>query len=182
MCGIAGVISRYPLSSVQTDQVRRIQGFLTHRGPDGEGCFGSEHVLLMMRRLSIIDLASGWQPLYNEDRSLALIANGEIYNFIELRRDLEASGHRFSTGSDCETILHLYEDFGAAFVSHLRGMYAFALWDSRARRLILGRDRMGEKPLYYGRTGSALVFASELKALRAAPGFEPEIDLASVAA
>jgi asparagine synthase (glutamine-hydrolysing) len=165
MCGIAGVISRYPLSSVQTDQVRRIQGFLAHRGPDGAGWFGSEHVLLMMRRLSIIDLASGWQPLYNEDRSLALIANGEIYNFIELRRDLEASGHRFSTGSDCETILHLYEDFGAAFVSHLRGMYAFALWDSRARRLILGRDRMGEKPLYLARVGEALYFSSELKAL-----------------
>src|ERR1700737_2776279 len=98
MCGIAGVISRYPLSSVQTDQVQRIQGFLTHRGPDGAGSFGSEHVLMMMRRLSIIDLASGWQPLYNEDHSLVLIANGEIYNFIELRRDLEASGHRFSTG------------------------------------------------------------------------------------
>src|ERR1700730_12475278 len=145
MCGIAGVISRYPLSSVQTDQARQIQGFLAHRGPDGEGWFGSEHVLLMMRRLSIIDLASGSQPLYNEERCLALIVNGEIYNFIELRRDLDASEHRFSTGSDCEIILHLYEDFGAAFVSDLRGTYAFALWHCRARRLILGRDRMGEK-------------------------------------
>jgi asparagine synthase (glutamine-hydrolysing) len=101
-----------------------------------------------MRRLSIIDLDGGWQPLYNEDRTLALVANGEIYNFVELRERLEKQGHRFNTKSDCETVLHLYEEHGLDFVQHLRGMYAFALWDAKRQRLVLARDRMGEKPLY----------------------------------
>jgi asparagine synthase (glutamine-hydrolysing) len=165
MCGIAGIISRARLSPAQTDQVKKVNALLAHRGPDGEGFFAGTNVMLAMRRLSIIDLKSGWQPLYNEDHSVALVANGEIYNYVELRGDLEARGHRFATGSDCETILHLYEQHGAAFVDHLRGMYAFALWDNRARRLILGRDRMGEKPLYVVTLGESLVFCSELRAL-----------------
>jgi len=165
MCGIAGIISRATLSPAQTDKVKKLNSLLAHRGPDGEGSYAGGNVLLAMRRLSIIDLKSGWQPLYNEDKSLVLIANGEVYNYVELRRDLEARGHRFSTGSDCESILHLYEEYGASFVEHLRGMYAFALWDIRAHRLILVRDRMGEKPLYLVNTGESLFFASELRAL-----------------
>lgn len=142
-----------------------MNGALAHRGPDGAGEFCDDSVLLAMRRLSIIDLQGAWQPLYNEDRSIVLVANGEIYNFVELRQELERRGHRFTTHGDCETILHLYEEFGVDCVKHLRGMVAFALWDSRKRRLILGRDRMGEKPLYLWQTDDRLVFASELKSL-----------------
>jgi asparagine synthase (glutamine-hydrolysing) len=165
MCGIAGLISRTALTSKQLERVDRVNSLLAHRGPDGKGSYAREHVMLAMRRLSIIDLNAGWQPLYNERRDLVLVANGEIYNYVELRRELERRGHVFATGSDCETILHAYEEYGAAFVDHLRGMYAFALWDSRARRLILGRDRMGEKPLYLVSAGESLFFASELRAL-----------------
>lgn len=165
MCGIAGVITRAELTPATIERVNRANHWLAHRGPDGEGSFSGSHVLLAMRRLSIVDLKSGWQPLYNEDRSLILVANGEIYNHLALRRQLQQRGHRFSTGSDCETILHLYEEYGANFVTHLRGMYAFALWDSRKRQLLLGRDRMGEKPLYLVDTGESLFFASELRAL-----------------
>ena len=136
--------------------------------------------MLAMRRLSIIDLDGGWQPLYNEDRSLALLANGEIYNFIELRRRLESQGHRFNTNSDCETILHLYEEHGLDFVQHLRGMYAFALWDSKSKRLVLARDRMGEKPLYLYETKGRLLFASEMKALLASGLVPFELDPAAV--
>jgi asparagine synthase (glutamine-hydrolysing) len=136
--------------------------------------------MLAMRRLSIIDLDGGWQPLYNEDRSLALVANGEIYNFIELRRRLESQGHRFNTNSDCETILHLYEEHGLDFVQHLRGMYAFALWDSKRKRLVLARDRMGEKPLYLYETKGRLLFASEIKALLASGLVPFELDPAAV--
>lgn len=136
--------------------------------------------MLAMRRLSIIDLDGGWQPLYNEDDTLALVANGEIYNFVELRKDLEARGHRFNTHSDCETILHLYEEHGLEFVQHLRGMYAFALWDAKRKRLVLARDRMGEKPLYLYETNGRVVFASEMKALLASGLVPFELDPASV--
>jgi asparagine synthase (glutamine-hydrolysing) len=165
MCGIAGFFSRSTITPSQTDRVKEVNSLLAHRGPDGEGFYANAHVAFAMRRLSIIDLKTGWQPLYNEDRSLVLIANGEIYNHIELRRDMQSRGHVFATGSDCETIIHLYEEYGSTFVDHLRGMYAFALWDGRARRLILGRDRMGEKPLYLVSAGDSVFFASELRAL-----------------
>ena len=165
MCGIAGFFSRATISPAQTEKVKRVNSLLAHRGPDGEGFYANAHLSLAMRRLSIIDLKMGWQPLYNEDRSLVLIANGEVYNHVELRREMQSRGHVFSTGSDCETILHLYEEYGSQFVDHLRGMYAFALWDERARRLILGRDRMGEKPLYLVSSGDTLFFSSELRAL-----------------
>ncbi|MEA2176353.1 MAG: hypothetical protein QOD00_3945 [Blastocatellia bacterium] len=129
-----------------------------------------------MRRLSIIDLDGGSQPLFNEDRSLMLIANAEIYNYIELRRRLGALGHQFSTGSDCETIIHAYEEFGLDCVKHLRGMFAFALWDTRRRRLLLARDRMGEKPLYLYESEGQLLFASELKALLRSGHVKFELD------
>ena len=150
---------------VDSRPVRSMQESLHHRGPDGGGEYHHPHLVMAMRRLSIIDLAGGWQPLYNEDRSLVLIANGEIYNFIELRTQLEKRGHHFSTGSDCETILHLYEDCGSDCVQELRGMFVFALWDSKLKRLLLCRDRMGEKPLYLYERNGQIVFASELKAL-----------------
>jgi asparagine synthase (glutamine-hydrolysing) len=138
---------------------------LTHRGPDDSGAFGASHVALAARRLSIIDLDGGGQPLFNQDRSLVLVANGEIYNHAELRRRLEARGHRFTTGSDCEAILHAYAEFGTGALKHLRGMFAFALWDATRRRLVLARDPMGEKPLYLYEREGTLLFASEMKAL-----------------
>jgi len=165
MCGITGLISRKALTPAQLEQVDRVNALLTHRGPDGEGSYTEPHLKLAMRRLSIIDLKTGWQPLYNEDRSLVLVANGEVYNYVELRRELELRGHAFGSGSDCETIIHAYEEYGAPFVDYLRGMFAFALWDKRTRRLILGRDRMGEKPLYLVTGPDTLFFASELRAL-----------------
>jgi len=165
MCGIAGIVTRNPLTEQELGSVRTANARLAHRGPDGSGEFHDTHVALAMRRLSIIDLTGGWQPLYNEDQSLVLIANGEIYNFIELRKQLEASGHRFRTNSDCETILHLYEEHGDDCVTHLRGMFAFALWDKNRKRLLVARDRMGEKPLYLYQDQDRLLFASEMKAL-----------------
>ncbi|HEY0077437.1 MAG TPA: asparagine synthase (glutamine-hydrolyzing) [Pyrinomonadaceae bacterium] len=165
MCGISGIVSRREISPSELERLREVGEALFHRGPDGAGEYRDTNVALSMRRLSIIDLKGGWQPLYNEDRSLALVCNGEIYNYVELRDELERQGHRFNTGSDCETILHLYEEHGEAFVSHLRGMFAFALWDARRRRLVLARDRMGEKPLYIYEREGQLIFASEMKAL-----------------
>jgi asparagine synthase (glutamine-hydrolysing) len=140
---------------------------LIHRGPDGQGGFYEGPVALAMRRLSIIDLQGGNQPLFNEDRSVVLVANGEIYNYVELRAQLRSQGHRFKSGSDCEVILHLYEQYGLDCVKHLRGMFAFALWDAHRRRLVLARDRMGEKPLYLYRENGIVFFASELKAVMA---------------
>jgi len=163
MCGICGVISRHS----QPDQhaVDIMSASLAHRGPDGEGKFNAPKLAMSMRRLSIIDLNTGWQPLYNEDRSVAIIANGEIYNYVELRDELPKRGHRLSTKSDIETIAHLYEDHGLDCVKYLRGMFAFALWDEKRKRMLLARDRMGEKPLYLYENDSEIFFASEMKAL-----------------
>ncbi|HEV8158639.1 MAG TPA: asparagine synthase (glutamine-hydrolyzing), partial [Pyrinomonadaceae bacterium] len=165
MCGISGIITKEKLSPELKAAVSRMSAAQIHRGPDGAGEFSSDNIALGMRRLSIIDPNGGWQPLYNEDKSLALIINGEIYNYIELRERLKASGHRFRTDADGEVILHLYEENDADFISHLRGMFAFALWDEKRRRLILARDRMGEKPLYLYERDGELFFASELKGL-----------------
>lgn len=159
------MIARDRLSPEQIERTRSMAPLLRHRGPDGEGEYLDESVLIGMRRLSIIDLEGGWQPLYNEDRSLVLVANGEIYNFVELRQELEARGHRFRTNSDCETILHLYEEHREDCVKSLRGMFAFALWDARRNRLFLARDRMGEKPVFLFEKDGAIVFASEIRAL-----------------
>ena len=165
MCGISGIVSREEITATEIERIQGVNQALLHRGPDGDGYYNDPHIALAMRRLSIIDLTGGWQPLYNEDRSLILVANGEIYNFVELRQQLQGKGHRFNTGSDCETILHLYEEHGIDCVQHLRGMFAFALWDSKRQRLLLARDRMGEKPLYLYEQNGQLLFASELKAL-----------------
>ena len=149
---------------------------LHHRGPDGEGFHVASNVGIGMRRLSIIDLDGGWQPIYNEDRSLALVANAEIYNYVELRRELESRGHRFSTQTDVEAILHLYEEHGARCVDHLRGMFAFALIDERNGRLMIARDRMGEKPLSIVDRDDGLVFCSELVGLVGSGAVPFEID------
>lgn len=180
MCGIAGIVSAKGIGPRELNALAAMNDRLRHRGPDGAGEFQTENVALAMRRLSIIDLASGWQPLYNEDRTLAVVCNGEIYNYIELREQLTRRGHQLATQGDIETILHLYEDDGLDCVQHLRGMFAFALWDSKLRRLILGRDRMGEKPLYLYQQDRTLIFASEMKALLRS-GFVPcELDPNSV--
>lgn len=165
MCGIAGILTREPLRPSQLDQLALMSQAMIHRGPDGVGDFRAPHVALTMRRLSIIDVSTGWQPLYDEDESVALIANGEIYNYVELRKQLRDRGHTFKTNGDCEVIVHLYQEHGARCVDHLRGMFAFALWDKRKQTLLLGRDRMGEKPLYLYERDGMLVFGSELKTL-----------------
>jgi len=174
MCGICGFSRQEP--EIDIDSVLRMQASMIHRGPDGEGMYQEAHIALAMRRLSIIDLQGGWQPLYNEDRTLVLVANGEIYNYIELRSELAGRGHRFTTGSDCEAILHLYEDHGAECVNFLRGMFAFALWDRLRQTLLLARDRMGEKPLYLYETQGKILFASELKALLSSGQVPFELD------
>lgn len=176
MCGIAGVISRSELSAAERETVLRMNALQRHRGPDGEGHYSGPRVMLAMRRLSIIDLSTGWQPLYSEDRQIVLVANGEIYNHVALRSELRDRGHEFATGSDCETLIHAYEEFGDSFVDHLRGMYAFALWDARRERLLLGRDRMGEKPLYLTERGDLFYFSSELRPLVQAGVVAHELD------
>lgn len=166
MCGISGLISATRVTSDDLSTIRRVNGLLSHRGPDSDGTHASAHVVLAMRRLAIIDLAGGHQPLFNENGEIVLICNGEIYNFVELRAKLEGRGHRFASHSDAETIIHAYEEYGDKFLSHLRGMFALALWDEQRQRLILARDRLGEKPLYYHVDPSGrLWFSSELRSL-----------------
>jgi asparagine synthase (glutamine-hydrolysing) len=172
MCGIAGLAGRAPLGADEPDAVRRAADAMQHRGPDGFGDYTDTqgkrpHLYMAMRRLSIIDLTTGWQPLANEDQSVTVIVNGEIYNHVELRAELRARGHALRTGSDCEVLVHLYEDYDLEFVHKLRGMFAFALWDTRKRRLVLGRDRLGEKPMYLFEQPERIRFASEMKALLA---------------
>lgn len=165
MCGITGIISQKALTDQDRKSVDLMNSKLAHRGPDSEGTFEFDHLKASMRRLSIIDLALGSQPLWNEDGSISLIANGEIYNFIELRNELEKLGHTFKTSSDCETIIHAYEEFGDNFMEKLRGMFAFCLFDSTKDKVLLARDRLGEKPLYLYETDSLLAFSSEFKSL-----------------
>jgi asparagine synthase (glutamine-hydrolysing) len=162
MCGIAGIV-RWDGRPAVEREIRAMCRTMVHRGPDDEGIYLSDGVALGMRRLSIIDLANGQQPVFNEDGSICVVFNGEIYNFLELRRQLERAGHVFRTSTDTETIVHLYEDHGPSCVEYLRGMFAFAVWDSRRRRLLLARDRLGIKPLYYAEIDDGIVFASELK-------------------
>jgi asparagine synthase (glutamine-hydrolysing) len=180
MCGIAGLMSWDGPPPTAAD-AHAMCDLLVHRGPDDEGLYVGEGVALGMRRLSIIDLATGHQPVRNEDGTVWVVFNGEIYNFKELRRDLEGRGHRFYTTSDTETIVHLYEEHGADLVQHLRGMFALAVWDARRRRLLLARDRLGIKPLFYARTPGGLAFASELKALLQVPGVDRRLSWPALA-
>lgn len=150
---------------------------IKHRGPDSEGVWMDDRAALGMRRLSIIDLKTGDQPVFNEDRSVIVMMNGELYNYLEVRAGLQKKGHTFTTNSDTEILPHLYEEYGDAMVEHLNGMFAFSLWDSRRKKLIIARDRFGEKPLYYGVFEGKLIWASEPKALLAHPLVKPELDL-----
>jgi asparagine synthase (glutamine-hydrolysing) len=181
MCGICGVATA-GRAAADLEAVKRMNRRLVHRGPDSDGVFHDGGVALAMRRLSIIDLEHGDQPIANEDGSITVVQNGEIYNYRELRGELERCGHRFRTSSDTEVLVHLYEEHGDGFVERLRGMFAIALWDGRERRLLLARDRFGIKPLYYSLAQGTLSFASELKAMLEQPGFSREIDPRAVAA
>ncbi|MBN6053694.1 asparagine synthase (glutamine-hydrolyzing), partial [Nonomuraea sp. RK-328] len=173
VCGIAGIVS--------TDRpdpalVRRMCDVIGHRGPDGAGYHDDEHASLGMRRLAIIDVATGDQPVYSEDERVVAVFNGELYNFQELRADLAARGHRFRTAGDSECLTHLYEEYGAELVHRLRGMFALAIWDRDRGRLVLARDRVGKKPLYWRAGHDAIHFASELKSLTQDPAMPREID------
>jgi asparagine synthase (glutamine-hydrolysing) len=177
MCGIYGVLDlqqgdRLP----ESDVLKRMGAVTVHRGPDDEGSYVDEQLLLGMRRLSIIDVAGGHQPIANEDRTVWAVCNGEIYNFRELRTELQRRGHAFETGSDTEVLVHLYEEHGDGMVARLSGMFAFALWDAHRRRLLVGRDRLGIKPLYYCLDGPVLIFASEAKAIVVARAGGAELD------
>lgn len=176
MCGIAGIIHRDPGRPVEPDLLNRMLSAIRHRGPDDEGVHLDGPVALGMRRLSIIDLEGGHQPIYSEDRGRIIVFNGEIYNYRELRGGLEARGHRFGTASDTETVVHLHEELGPNCVDPLRGMFAFALWDSGKQELLLARDRFGIKPLYVVTAEWGIAFASELKALHAAGLIEGDLD------
>lgn len=177
MCGIAGIINADPQ---RAHALQRMLDALVHRGPDGEGVHHDEFVTLGHRRLSIIDLAGGAQPLYNADRSLVLVCNGEIYNYRELRRRLEQDGHRFLTHSDCEVILALYERLGERLLEHLRGMFAFALWDVKRKRLLAARDHLGQKPFFYSFGPQGFAFASEVKGLKALDRRRQRMNLAAL--
>jgi asparagine synthase (glutamine-hydrolysing) len=167
MCGIAGIINFNPDQPVDLERLRRMRDVLRHRGPDGEGIWTEGPVGLAHRRLSIVDITGGAQPMTTGNESAWIVFNGEIYNHPELKPQLEASGHRYRTRSDTETILHIYKDAGDACVEHLRGMFAFALWDRERQQLLLARDRLGIKPLYYAVTEHHLLFGSEIKAILA---------------
>src|SRR5712664_470448 len=175
MCGIVGIVNLDPRETVDEALLKRMRDVLRHRGPDGEGLWAEGPVGLGHRRLAIVDVAGGYQPLPNEDESAWIVYNGEIYNHAALRPGLEARGHRYRTRSDTETILHLYEEEGERCVEQLQGMFSFAVWDRARRRLLLARDRLGIKPLYYACTQEELLFASEIKALLAA-GIRPSLN------
>ncbi len=167
MCGIAGIVSSNSGERIEPSTIQRMCDAIVHRGPDDEGIFVKDGTGLGMRRLSIIDLAGGHQPVFNEDGTVWVVYNGEIYNFPELRPELESRGHRFSTNTDTEMIVHLYEEMGAECVQKLRGMFAFALYDERHRRLLIARDRLGKKPLHYACADGRLLFGSEIKSILA---------------
>ncbi len=171
MCGLAGYVG-----FDEEGLLERMTAALVHRGPDDEGYFRAPGIGLGHRRLSIIDVAGGHQPLTNEDGSLVAIVNGEIYDHVALREELRAKGHAFKTSSDSELVLHLYEEHGPTFMRRINGMFAIALWDENERRLLLARDRIGIKPLYFVENGGRLVFASEMKALMRWRGFQPTLD------
>lgn len=176
MCGICGVFEFERQSDIPGDRVHRMNQTMIHRGPDDGGVFVGPGIGLGHRRLSIVDLVSGHQPMSNEDGTIWVLLNGEIYNYPELRAELERSGHKFATRSDTEAIVHLYEDYAEGCFAKLRGMFSIAIWDSRKRRLVLARDRVGKKPLFYAADDRRILFGSELKALLAGDSLPRDID------
>src|SRR5215213_910400 len=178
MCGITGWVNLNTDSNDHNEAI--LHGMcerIVHRGPDSEGLWMDERAALGMRRLSIIDLKTGDQPVYSEDKSVIAMVNGELYNFREVRADLEKRGHRFRTQTDVEIVPHLYQIYGDDFVDHINGMFAISLWDTKKKKLILARDRFGEKPLYYGVFDDKLIYASEPKSLLAHPSVKVELNL-----
>lgn len=175
MCGICGKFNLNREKPVSSGLLKRMADTIAHRGPDDEGYYLSGPVGLGFRRLSIIDLTTGHQPLSNEDGTVWIVFNGEIYNFEELRNDLLARGHIFRTRTDTEVIVHLYEEYGPACVERLRGMFGFAIWDDRRKSLMLARDRVGIKPLYYAIGKESVVFGSEIKAILADPEISAQV-------
>lgn len=177
MCGIAGAVSSdlHERSDGRGSMLRML-GMLRHRGPDQFGIYDDGRAALGSARLSIIDVAGGQQPISNEDETLWIVLNGEIFNYVELRRDLEGCGHRFRTNTDTEVLLHLYEEYGRECLSLINGQYAFAIWNTRQRMLFAARDRLGVRPLFFTEAGGSFVFASEVKALLAWPGVKAELD------
>ena len=180
MCGVCGVAFFESDRPVDIERLRRMVEIVRHRGPDSDGVYTAPGVGLGVRRLSIIDLATGDQPIANEDGTVIVVVNGEIYNFRELRAELERAGHRFRTGSDIEVIVHLYEDLGVDCVKRLRGMFGFALWDARRRQLMLARDRLGIKPMHYALGADGLYFGSEIKSILVADRVEREMDASAL--
>ena len=176
MCGICGFLASLAAPPVNPTMLQRMNTALVHRGPNDEGYFVHDIVGLAVRRLSIIDVAGGHQPMAGEDGTTVAVLNGEIYNFRDLRGELEGRGHRFKTKSDTEVLVHGYEEWGDDVLPRLIGMFALAIWDGRRRRLLLARDRMGEKPLYWQSSRHGLAWASELKALLRAPWIEPRVN------
>src|SRR5262245_52840124 len=179
MCGIAGLFSLQG-KPVFEEEVQSMCDAMVHRGPNDDGYYTAQNVVLGMRRLSIIDVEGGHQPVQNEDGSVWVVFNGEIYNFKALRGLLERQGHRFRTSTDTEVIVHLYEQYGESCVDKMRGMFAFAIWDERRKTLLLGRDRLGIKPLFYTVADGRLAFGSELKALLQLPEVERRLNWSSV--
>lgn len=176
MCGICGIINLGEAERPARQEIHQMLEMLRHRGPDGFGIYSDPHAALGNARLSIIDLATGDQPIANEDESLWIVFNGEIFNYIELRAGLEQRGHRFRTHTDTEVILHLYEERGPACLEQFNGQFAIAIWDSRRRALFLARDRLGVRPVFYTRAGNQLLFASEIKSILSYPGQRAELD------
>jgi asparagine synthase (glutamine-hydrolysing) len=177
MCGICGFYQYKPHRPVDAQVLQEMLHVLRHRGPDGSGTYLDQDLALGMRRLSIIDLEGGNQPISNEDGSILTVFNGEIYNYRQLRELLVKRGHKLITSSDTEVLVHLYEDYGDHFVPLLRGMFAFAIWDQRHRRLLLARDRLGIKPLYFTQTNGQLIFGSEIKAILQHPSVQSDLDI-----
>ncbi len=180
MCGICGKLNFDREAPVSSELLRRMTRIMEHRGPDDAGHYIAGPVALGHRRLSIIDLTTGTQPMSNEDETIWIVFNGEIYNFVALRQELIKRGHRFKSSSDTEVIVHLYEEFGDDCIGQLQGMFAFALWDARRQRLLLARDRVGIKPLYYCVTDTSLVFASEIKSILEDHTIERRLDLGAI--
>ncbi len=180
MCGIVGIANANS-QAASREILESMNACIIHRGPDDDGFYVNENVGLAMRRLSIIDVAHGKQPIFNSDRTKAIIFNGEIYNFQELRKDLEKQGSKFYTNSDTEVIVHLYDKYGFDCVSYLRGMFAFAIWDERDKSLFIARDRVGKKPLLYSHQSNGdLIFGSEFRALLQHPSVSREVDFEAV--
>ncbi len=179
MCGIVGIV-RSDTKPVDEGLLSRMSDAIRHRGPDEDGFYVKGGVGLGMRRLSIIDLKGGQQPIHNQDRTAWIVFNGEIYNYLELRGKLEELGHTFYTNSDTEAIIHAYDQYGSDCPKHLRGMFAFAIWDERTQELFLARDRVGKKPLLYAQLSDQFLFGSEFSSLLLNPDVSRDIDTAAI--